>query len=65
MIMAFPSKQNALKLQRIIEETTGREVSLKELYSIWHYLQKVLLCSGLWRDSREPTYSSAQESLFN
>ena len=62
--VAVPNKQNAAELQRIIKETTGLEVTLLEVYKIWYYFQKVLLCSGLWRGRGERPPQTDQLSLF-
>ena len=40
--MAILSKQSAMELQRIVKESTGRDISLGEAYAIWHYLIKLL-----------------------
>lgn len=62
--MAILSKQNATELQRIIKESTGRDLSLGEAYLMWHYLIKLLQL--LWKiDKRpEPQRSAQQLSLF-
>lgn len=62
--MTYPSLRDATELQRIIKATTGREASLREVYRIWHYFNKVLLCSGLWRENKEPVRLPAQLDLF-
>ena len=63
--MAVPSLPNAAELRRIIKETTGRDVSTVEVYRVWHYLNKVLLCSGLWKDTKERPQLAEQPTLFN
>jgi len=63
-IMSSPSLPNAAELRRIIKETTGREVTTIELYRIWYYFEKVLLCSGLWSEVREVKTTAEQPNLF-
>lgn len=62
--MAILSKQSALELQRIVEEATGRKISLGEAYAIWHDLIKLLQL--LWHVERrqKPLPSSDQLTLF-
>ncbi len=63
--MVFPNKQNTAELQRIIKETTGQDVSIRETFRVWHYLNKVLLCTSLWNDDVEPPRARAQQALFD
>ena len=63
--MAVPSLQNAAELQRIIKETTGDDASVIEVYKIWHYLEKIFLCTSLWRPERIEARVVNQTSLFN
>lgn len=61
--MTFLSLKNAQKLKEIIKETTGDDVSVTEVYRVWHYLNKILLCTGLWRGRQKPV-PDEQRSLF-
>ncbi len=46
------SHENARELQRIVRETTGREISLREAYNIWHFL--ISLLRLMWRIEGHP-----------
>ena len=63
--MAILSPQSAKELQRIIKESTGRDISLGEAYAIWHYLIKLLQL--LWRvdNRREIPPPPQQLNLFS
>jgi hypothetical protein len=61
--MTVPSLKNAADLQRIIKETTGREVTIVQVYKVWHLLQKILLCTSLWA-GKQPRFQSEQLPLF-
>jgi hypothetical protein len=63
--MAILSPQSAKELQRIIKESTGRDISLGEAYAIWHHLIKLLQL--LWRvdNRREIPPPPQQLSLFS
>ena len=62
--MNFPSLKNAEKLKEIIKETTGDDVTMTEVYRVWHYLNKILLCTSLWR-GRQKRVPEAQRNLFD
>lgn len=63
--MSILSPQSAKELQRIIKESTGRDISLGEAYAIWHHLIKLLQL--LWRvdNRREVPPPPQQMSLFH
>ncbi len=62
--MTFPSLKNAQKLKEIIKETTGDDVSVTEVYRVWHYLNKILPCTGLWRGRKKTLPPPNQLTLF-
>ena len=62
--MAILSKQSAEELRRIIQESTGRNISLGESYAIWHYLIKLLQLFWNVEHRREPAQNTDQPPLF-
>ncbi len=59
--MGILSPQSAKELQRIIKESTGRDISLGEAYAIWHYLIKLLQL--LWRVDARPEIPPPPQQL--
>lgn len=58
------TKRNALELQRIVKEVTGREISIGEAYAIWGYILKLLKL--LWKvEERKKNPPADQKNLFN
>ena len=62
--MAILSKESADELRRIIQEATGRKISLGESYAIWHYLLKLLQLLWNIEKRQKPLPPSDQLSLF-
>lgn len=63
--MSLISKKNALELQRIIKEATGREIALGEAFAIWGYLLKLLKLLWNVEDKKRALSDSQQANLFD
>ena len=63
--MPVISKKNALELQRIVKEATGRDISLGEAYGLWTHVLKLLKFLWAVDDRIAKPVSSAQGMLFS
>lgn len=61
--MPVISKKNALELQKIIKEATGRSITLGEAYALWSHVLK--LVSFFWDIEDKKKYKNKQRNLFN
>jgi hypothetical protein len=62
--MPVISKKNALELQRVVKEATGRDISIGEAFGLWTHILKLL--KFLWAVDDRITKPTAQNqaSLF-
>jgi hypothetical protein len=60
MVSVITNKQ-ALELQKIVKETTGRKISITDAYALWNYIIKFI--TFFWK-IRNKT-NKKQKKLFN
>ncbi len=60
--MPVISKKNALELQKIVKETTGRNITLGEAFALWTHILKLI--SFFWDVDEKIKYKANQKKLF-
>ena len=63
--MSVISKKNALELQRIVKDATGRDITIGDAYGLWSYVLKLLALAWKIEDRGKPVPSALQTSLFD